>query len=82
MQKIQTHYDILKVTRDAPEPVIRASCRALMQMYHPENFQGREYEALEVVKIIRDSYEVLIDAKAREEHDRWINEQEGYALNS
>lgn len=77
MAKIHTHYDTLKVTRDAPDVVIRASCKALMQLYHPENFAGREYEAVEIVRTIKESYDVLINPEARAEYDRWIEQQLG-----
>ncbi len=75
IRKIETHYDKLKVTRDAPEAVIRAAYKALIQIYHPENFAGREYEVIEIVQSIRESYEVLINPESRAEHDRWIDVQ-------
>ncbi len=80
MSGIITHYDNLKITRDAPEELIRASYKTLVKYYHPENFSGHENEALEIVETIRESYEVLIDPITRAKHDAWINEQETIAI--
>jgi len=75
MTKTLTHYENLKVTRDAPDEVIRASFNALMQLYHPEKFVDREDEALMAAIAIKESYDVLINSNTRYEYDRWIDEQ-------
>ena len=36
MTKVRTHYDNLKVARNAPPEVIRAAYKALAQKYHPD----------------------------------------------
>lgn len=72
---IHTYYDNLKVARNAPDSVIKAAYKALMQNYHPDKFKGSEQEALRIAKIIRQSYDVLIDPVSRAEYDRWIDEQ-------
>jgi curved DNA-binding protein CbpA len=79
MPKIHTHYDNLKVSRNAPNSVIRAAYKALIQQYHPDKFEGSEDEALRITKLIKESYEVLIDPIKRGEHNRWIDEQEAKA---
>jgi len=79
MAKIRTHYDNLKVARNAPESVIRAAYKTLMQQYHPDKFNGPEDEALRIAKIIKQSFDVLIDPVRRAEHDNWIAEQEAKA---
>ena len=76
MAKYRTHYDNLKVTRNAPESVIRAAYKALMQQYHPDKYDGPEVQALRITKIINDAYEILIEPVRRAEHDKWIDEQE------
>lgn len=70
-----THYDNLKVTRDAPEEVIRAAYKALMQIYHPENFLDREEEAVNAITIIKTSFDVLLDPASRAEYDKRLKEQ-------
>jgi len=76
---IRTHYDNLKVTRDAPPSVIKAAYRALCQTFHPDKFQGSREEAERVIKLVNRSYSVLIDPVKREKHNAWIREQEAKA---
>ena len=76
MPKVRTHYDNLRIARDAPDVVIRAAYKALLHQYHPDNFNGNEAEALRSAKAIMHSYEVLIDPLKRTEYDRWIDEHE------
>lgn len=64
-----THYDNLKVSRDAPDEVIRAAFRALATKYHPDLNLGNE-RAARVMGIINKSYEVLSDPQKRQEYDR------------
>ena len=77
MDPIHTHYDNLKVTRNAPTEVIRAAYRALAQKYHPD--LNRSPDASRVMKIFNEAWEVLSDPKRRAEHDQWIDEQEKLA---
>jgi DnaJ-class molecular chaperone len=50
---IRPHYDNLKVARNAPDSVIKAAYKALMQNYHPDKFEGTEQEGLRIAKIIK-----------------------------
>ncbi len=68
----QTHYDILKVTHDAPSAVIQAAFRALMQLNHPDNYQGREHEAVNIAQTLREACDVLINDETRAQYDRWL----------
>lgn len=75
MQPIYTHYDNLKVTRNAPLEVIRAAYKSLSQKYHPDrNLSNPEFAR--IMTIINTSYEVLSDPTKRMEHDSWIAEKE------
>jgi TPR repeat protein len=76
MANIHTHYDNLKVTRDAPVSVIKAAYKALCQTFHPDKFQGSTEEAERVIKLVNASYAVLIDPDKRAKHNAWIKEQE------
>ncbi|MEQ1486526.1 J domain-containing protein [Methyloglobulus sp.] len=76
MAKIRTHYDNLKVARNAPDSVIKAAYKALCQQYHPDKFQGSKEEGERIIKIVKASYEALIDPVKRKTHDRWIEEKE------
>ena len=70
-----THYDNLKVARNAPPEVIRAAYKALAQKYHPDRNQNL-VEAERITKIINASYEVLSDPCQRERYDTELQKQE------
>jgi curved DNA-binding protein CbpA len=72
MPKIRTHYDTLKVSRDAPIEVIQAAYRSLARKYHPDKTGGTP----EAMKSINAAYEVLSDPAQRAQHDRWIAAQQ------
>lgn len=70
-----THYDNLKVSRDAPPQVINAAYRALCKQHHPDI--NKDYEKSEkVMAIVNGSYAVLSDPAKRMAHDQWIRLQE------
>jgi hypothetical protein len=69
-QPIATHYDNLKVQRDAPVGVIKTSYRKLSQQYHPD--RNPDPAALEIMKLINQAWDVLSDPERRARHDRAI----------
>lgn len=71
MAQIHTHYDNLKVTRNAPPEVIRAAYKTLSQKFHPDRNPGN-LDATRTIQIINLAYEVLSDPIKRKEHDEWI----------
>lgn len=71
---IHTHYDNLKVARNAPLSVIRAAYKALAQQYHPD--KNPSPDAKRVMQLLNNAWEVLSDEARRAEHDAWIAEQE------
>ena len=71
MFTVRTHYDNLKVSRDAPIEVIRAAYKSLCLKYHPDLNGGNENNS-RIMAIINASYEVLADPENRRQHDRWI----------
>jgi len=75
MPRIHTHYDNLKVARDAPPEVIRAAYKTLSQKYHPDR-HGNSAEAIRIIQIINSAYAVLSDPAKRREHDEWISRNE------
>lgn len=76
MAKFRTHYDNLKVSRDAPIEVIQAAYRSLARKYHPDRNTGTA-EGEAIMKVINASYEVLSDPAKRAKHDEWIADQLG-----
>ena len=81
MKKIRTHYDNLKVARNAPPEIIRAAYKTLSQKHHPDR-HGNSAKSQQVMKIINKSYSVLIDPEERKKHDEWIVEQESLSSNN
>ncbi len=79
MANICTHYDNLKVARDAPISVIKAAYKALCQSYHPDKYQDSNEEAERIMKLVNASYVELIDPVKRAIHDDWILKQEAEA---
>ncbi len=75
MKQVRTHYDNLKVARDAPAEVIRAAYKSLSQKFHPDRNPGN-HEAARIMVLINAAYEVLSDSDKRKEHDLWIAQQE------
>lgn len=71
MPRIHTHYDNLKVTRNAPPEVIRAAYKTLCQKFHPDR-NPNSASAEKTFLIIRSAYETLSDPEKRRLHDAWI----------
>lgn len=78
--KIRTHYDNLKVARDAPFGVIKAAYQALSVDYQSDKHQCNKGSAEKILNHIKASYEVLIDPIKREAYDDWIRDQESTRL--
>lgn len=72
---VKTHYDNLKVARNAPPEVIRAAYKVLAQKYHPDLNLGNA-DADRVMKLVNVAYDTLSDPIKRREHDNWIAERE------
>lgn len=75
MSKIHTHYDNLKVARDAPPEVIRAAYKTLCHKFHPDR-HGGSAKATQTFQLINTAYEVLSDPEKRYQHDAWITKRE------
>ncbi|MBK5913605.1 J domain-containing protein [Rhodocyclus purpureus] len=75
MPRVHSHYENLKVARDAPPEVIRAAYRSLSQKYHPDRNPG-DKNANKIMAIINLAFETLSDPDKRREHDKWIAREE------
>lgn len=71
MKKVHTHYDNLKIARDAPPEVIKAAYKALCHKFHPDR-NGGSARATQTFQLINTAYEVLSDPERRHQHDAWI----------
>ncbi len=79
MDKLHTHYDNLKVARDAPPEVIRAAYRSLCHTFHPDR-HGGSAKATQTFQLINSAYDVVSDPARRQQHDEWIAREEAQAL--
>jgi DnaJ-class molecular chaperone len=70
MDKLYTHDDNLKVSRDAPLCVIKAAYKVLAQENHPD--RCADPKAPRRMQIINDAYAVLSSSSERAAHDKWI----------
>ena len=75
MPKVHSHYDNLKVARDASAEDIRAAYRALTRKHHPDRNPDNA-DAERVMSVVNVAYGVLSDPVKRSEHDRWIARSE------
>lgn len=75
MPPLHTHYDNLKVPRDATPTMIREAYRRLSQKHHPDRNLG-DPEAARVMTLINVAYQTLSDPFRRAMHDRWIARHE------
>lgn len=75
MSHIHTHYDNLKVARNAPPEVIRAAYKTLSQKFHPDRNPDKP-NATRTFQLISHAYEVLSDPARRRAHDEWIAAEE------
>ena len=70
-KRLHTHYDNLKVARDASPQAIRAAYRALCKRYHPDHHPTLP-DAQRIMSIINQSYDVLTTPEKKQKHDEWI----------
>jgi len=75
MPPVHSHYENLRVARNAPPEVIRAAYKALSQRHHPD-LNPNSADAARIMSIINVAYDVLSDPVKRKFHDDWIKVQE------
>lgn len=80
MHQYKNYYDVLKVTADAPIVVIQAAFKALIQLNHPDHFEGREDESVMIAMQLREACDVLTNPATREQYDRWLGKESGTPL--
>ncbi len=75
MPKVHSHYENLKVARDAAPDAIRAAYRHLTRQHHPDRNPGSA-DAERIMAMVNVAYGVLSNPARRIEHDRWIAQAE------
>lgn len=74
-----TYYDILEISQNASEEVVRMAYKALAKKYHPDVFKGDPKEAEEKMKQINAAFEVLSDEQKRKQYDDSLKNKRNYA---
>jgi curved DNA-binding protein CbpA len=73
---VKDYYQILGVSPDAEEVVIRAAYKAMVQRYHPDRYSGSEQEAQEKMRELNEAYETLSNAVKRSDYDATLKAQQ------
>jgi hypothetical protein len=71
-----THYDNLKVSRNAPPEVIKAAYEVLLSKFCDDPSPDAQL----ILPFIREAYKVLSNPKKRAEHDAWIDSRNQSAV--
>jgi curved DNA-binding protein CbpA len=71
---VNSYYEILMVTRDAPPEVIRAAYKALSQKWHPD--KNDHESAPEIMAMINTAYAELSDPDKRRAYHQWLEAEE------
>jgi hypothetical protein len=72
---VRTHYDNLKVRRDASIEEMKSAYLTLCSQYESAWLQG-DSEAERIRSIIDNAFAVLTDPEKRKDHDEWITREE------
>ncbi|MCE2746232.1 MAG: J domain-containing protein [Burkholderiales bacterium] len=78
MQEV-TFYEILEVSPNASQAVIRAAYKSLIQRYHPDKNSG-SLDMEQKTILIGKAFEVLSDPEARKAYDQYLEQQLSNAI--
>ena len=65
---MKNYYEVLEITENASDEVIRASYRALVKKYHPDNNVNNP-EANRKLQELTEAYETLVNPENRRQYD-------------
>lgn len=68
-QTKRCHYEVLSVTQDCSENELKKAYKAAALKFHPDKNQGREAEAEEEFKLVKEAYDILSDPHERSWYD-------------
>lgn len=70
------YYEILEISEDASQEVVKAVYKALAKKYHPDCFSGnRQYAENKMIQI-NEAYEVLSDEEKRRKYNEILKSQQ------
>lgn len=68
------YYEILEITPEASQEVVKAAYRALVKKFHPDNMNGQQDEC-RTIEDVNMAYEVLSDPDRRKKYDAILNDE-------
>lgn len=71
----KTYYDILEISENASDEIVRSAYKALAKKYHPDVYSGSKEEATRRMAEINEAYSVLSDLTKRREYDFLLDRQ-------
>lgn len=71
------YYEILQVSENASDEVIRMAYKALVKKYHPDVFEGDKKIAEEKMKELNEAYEILSNLQKKKEYDSFLHKSKG-----
>ena len=78
MAEKRCYYEILSVTREADDVLIKKSYKKLAIKYHPDRNPGDD-DAVASFKEAAEAYEILSNPQKRQTYDRYGHEEIGRA---
>ena len=72
MSKSQTYYEILEISENASQEVVRMAYKALAMKFHPDKFQGDTIYANNQMQKINETYEVISNSLKRSNYDEFL----------
>jgi curved DNA-binding protein CbpA len=74
---MHSHYDTLKVARQATTEEIKRAWKRMSFLHHPDRFpEAERQKQTDIIKAINEAWRVLGDAESRQRYDRWLDEQQ------
>ena len=77
-----TYYEILEVSENASQEVIRMAYKTLCKKYHPDVHQGDKSFAEEKIKRINEAYDVLSDELKKRNYDGSLKDRKQHKYNT
>lgn len=74
MNNIHTYYDVLMISRNASQEIIRAAFKSLCQKYHPD--RNTHPNAERMIQQINEAYSVLSNPIERKKYDKQLLDYE------
>ena len=75
------YYEILEISSNASDEVIKMAYKALVKKYHPDVTAGNMPDIEKKIQIINEAYSILSDKNKRIDYDDFLNTQKANEIN-